>query len=216
LYIILFLEGIITFISPCLLPLLPVYVSYYAGGEAKKGKVLKNSLGFVLGFTVVFVALGAFAGAIGSFFLAHGRIVNLVTGGIVILIGLNFLGVVDLPIFRGRKGLQLAGAGGKVLTFPGAVAFGVVFSVAWMPCVSTFLGAALVRASQQGSVIEGMTMLFIFSMGLGLPFIICSLLIDQLKGAFAFIKRNYRFINILAGGLLVVMGILMMMGRLLI
>ena len=106
-YFISFLEGIITFISPCLLPMLPIYVSYFAGGEEERStsKTLKNALGFVLGFTIIFVLLGALAGTLGSFLKKHQIAVNMVTGLIVVFFGLNFLGVFKLNIFKGRSGL---------------------------------------------------------------------------------------------------------------
>lgn len=216
-YVLLFLEGIITFISPCLLPLLPVYVSYFAGGN-KDGdagstslKPLTNASGFVLGFTIVFVALGAFAGTIGGFLINYIRLVNVFAGLIVIIFGLNYLGVVNLRFFHTQK-FRFNWGNSKPSTFPSAIVFGIIFSIAWTPCVSTFLGAALLRAAGQGSTQEGMLMLFVYSMGLGLPFIISAVLIDKLKGAFGFIKNNYRTINIISGALLVLVGILMMFG----
>ena len=213
-YILLFLEGIITFISPCLLPMLPVYVSYFAGGNPEaptKRQPLTNAIGFVLGFTVVFVILGAFAGIIGRFLLNYSTVVNVVAGSVVVMIGLNYLGVLNLriiPSFASRRELIKI----RPLTFFSSILFGMMFSIFWTPCVSAFLGAALLRASQQGSMAEGMLMLFVFSMGLGLPFIVSAVLIDHLKDAFSFVKKHYKIINILSGGLLVLVGILMMTG----
>jgi len=204
-YVLLFLEGVITFISPCLLPMLPVYISYFAG---KKDRPLINAIGFVIGFTMVFVALGAFAGTVGGFLLEYGTIVNIVTGTIVVMLGLNYLGVLRLRLPTGGRRMQNL----KPLTFTSSIVFGMVFSIAWTPCVGAFLGSALLRASQQGSAIEGMFMLFVFSMGLGIPFVVSAVLINRLKGAFDFIKKYYRVINALAGGMLVIIGILMMTG----
>lgn len=209
-YLLLFLEGFITFVSPCFLPLLPIYVSYFAAGDAKGSAVFVKSLGFVLGFSIVFVALGAFAGAAGGFLSEHQRTVNIVSGLLVVLIGLNYLGIINISLVRRGSWLRAV----KILGFPSAVLFGMVFSVSWTPCAGAFLGAALLRASQQGSALEGMAMLFAFSGGLGVPLIICSVLLDRLKDAFAFIKRHYRVINIVSGGLLIVVGVLMMFGML--
>lgn len=211
-YFISFLEGIITFISPCLLPMLPIYVSYFAGGDDKRDtkKTLKNAFGFVLGFTVVFVALGALAGTLGSFLQTHKLAVNIVTGLIVIFFGLNFLGVFKLNIFKGIKN-PLAG---KTLGFFSSVLFGIIFSVGWTPCVGAFLGSALALASQQGETLTGILMLLTYSLGLGIPFIASALLIDKLKGAFGFIKKNYKIINYICGGLLILLGVLMMTGLL--
>lgn len=208
-YFIAFLEGIITFISPCLLPMLPIYVSYFAGGsERSTGKTLKNALGFVTGFTVLFVAMGALAGTLGSFLTRYQTIVNIITGLIVIFFGLNFLGVFRLNLFKGMKNSVDV----KNLGFFSSVLFGMVFSVGWTPCVGAFLGSALMLASQQGKVLTGVLMLLVYSLGLGIPFIVSALLIDKLKSAFDFIKRNYKIINTVSGTLLVIVGILMMTG----
>lgn len=211
-YLLSFLEGIITFISPCLLPMLPVYILYFAGGESGDGssrKTLANSLGFVLGFTLVFVILGALMAGIGSLFQEHQTVVNLVTGAVVVVFGLNFLGVLKISVLNGTHKLQHEV---KELGFFSAVLFGIVFSVGWTPCVGTFLGSALLLASQQGSVIQGVWMLLLYSMGLGIPFILSALLIDRLKGTFQFIKMHYRIINQICGSLLILVGIAMMTG----
>ena len=214
-YLISFLEGIITFISPCLLPMLPIYISYFAGGGQRTGaKTVKNALGFVLGFTVTFMAMGALAGTVGSFLRQYQTWVNLVSGLIVIFFGLNFLGVLKWNLFRGAAKFENTGSMG----FFSALLFGMIFSVGWTPCVGAFLGSALMLASQQGHVLEGMLMLFAFSMGLGIPFVISAVLIDYLKSAFTWIKKNYKIINIISGSLLVLIGIAMatgLMGRLL-
>ena len=210
-YMISFLEGIVTFISPCLLPMLPIYISYFAGGsERSTGKTLRCAFGFVLGFTAVFVAMGALAGTVGSFLIRYQTTVNIVLGGIVILFGLNYLGVLNLNIFRGLKG-EVKTAD---MNFWSALLFGVVFSVGWTPCVGVFLGSALMLASQQGSAMVGTLMLLSYSLGLGVPFLLSAVLIDQLKGTFAFIKRNYAVINKVCGILLIAVGVLMATGLL--
>ena len=207
-YIISFLEGIITFISPCLLPMLPVYVSYFAGGSQRSTRrTLTCALGFVLGFTAVFVAMGALAGTLGSFLARHQTAVNILCGLVIVLFGLNFLGVFSLPLFRGGTMARK-----ETMGFLSALLFGIVFSVGWTPCVGAFLGSALVMASQQGQVLAGMGMLLCYSLGLGLPFLLSAALIDKLKGTFDWVKRNYRIINTVSGSLLVVIGILMATG----
>ncbi|MGP1361651.1 MAG: cytochrome c biogenesis CcdA family protein [Candidatus Fimenecus sp.] len=210
-YFIAFLEGLITFISPCLLPMLPVYVSYFAGGtERSTKKTLKNSLGFVLGFTIVFVALGALAGSLGSFLQKYRLFMNILTGLIVIFFGLNFLGVFKLNIFKGiNKSVDKNNLG-----FFSSMLFGMIFSIGWTPCVGAFLGSALALASQQGKVVTGIIMLMAYSLGLGVPFVLSAVLIDKLKSTFNFIKKNYKIINIISGGLLVLIGLLMMSGLL--
>ena len=210
-YLISFLEGIITFISPCLLPMLPIYISYFAGGgERTTAKTLKGAVGFVTGFTIVFVTLGALAGTVGSFLREYQTTVNIISGLIVIIFGLNFLGVFKLNIFKGnQRSVKTDNMG-----FFSAMLFGIIFSVGWTPCVGAFLGSALMLASQQGHIAEGMLMLLSYSLGLGIPFILSAVLIDYLKSAFNWIKRNYKIINLISGSLLVIIGIMMATGTL--
>lgn len=214
-YLISFLEGIITFLSPCLLPMLPIYLSYFAGGgQRTMKKTLTGAAGFVLGFTLVFMAMGALAGTLGSFLTRYSLWVNLVGGLIVILFGLNYMGVLRLNLFRGSRAMGKTGD----LGFFSAVVFGMVFSLGWTPCVGAFLGSALMLASQRGRVLEGMTMLLCYSLGLGLPFLFSAVLIDRLKGAINWIKAHYHIINKISGGLLVLVGAAMatgLLGRLL-
>ena len=215
-FVLLFLEGIITFVSPCLLPLLPLYVSYFAAGEPDRRRALANAAGFVCGFTLVFVTLGALAGTLGMLLVEHSVVVNIVAGLVVILLGLNFTGLINIRFLNRTVRVN---AEVKNLTFFSSVLFGIVFSVGWTPCVGAFLGSALMRASMQGETLIGGLMLLVYSLGLGIPFIASAVLIDRLKNAFDFIKRNHRIVNIVSGVLLIVIGILMatgLMGRLMI
>lgn len=209
-YLITFLEGIITFISPCLLPMLPVYALYFTGGgTGRRRDGVLNALGFVAGFTAVFVLLGAAAGGLGS--LLHFRyagLVNIVTGLVVVALGLGYLGLFRLPF----AGLAGRAAGGKKRGFFSSLLFGAVFSVGWTPCIGAFLGSAIMLAANEGSALGGMLLLLAYSLGLGVPFFLGALLIDRAKGAFDFIKKHYAVINRAAGALLVVLGILMMTG----
>ena len=214
-YVISFLEGIITFISPCLLPMLPIYISYFAGGgEGSVRKTLTGAVGFVLGFTAVFTALGALAGTVGGFLREYQTAVNLISGLVVMFFGLNFLGVFKVYLFRGsNRAVNTVNMG-----FFSSVLFGIVFSVGWTPCVGAFLGSALMLASQRGHVAEGMLMLLAYSLGLGIPFLLSAGLIGYLKSTFDWIKGHYRTINLISGGMLVLIGLLMatgMFGRLL-
>lgn len=210
-YVISFLEGIITFISPCLLPMLPIYISYFAGGEVHGGKkTLVNAMGFVTGFTLVFTTLGTLAGTAGGFLQSHQTAVNLISGLVVIAFGLNFLGVFQIRLFKGSRRTVNA----HEMGFFSALLFGVIFSLGWTPCVGAFLGSALMLASQQGNALVGMMMLLVYSLGLGVPFLLSAVLIDKLKSTFEWIKRNYQIINRLSGGFLIVIGLLMATGML--
>ncbi len=191
--------------------MLPLYLLYFAGskGESSTKKTLINAMGFVLGFTIFFVALGAFAGAVGGFLERHQLIVNIVTGAIVITFGLNYMGILKIPFLNGSSRLNKKM---ESLTFLSSVLFSMIFSIGWTPCVGAFLGSALMLAAQEGSILHGTLMLLVYSLGLGIPFILSAVLIDKLKGAFNFIKQHYRVVNIVCGSLLVVIGILMMTG----
>ena len=210
-YIISFLEGIITFISPCLLPMIPIYLTYFAGsGERTTKKTIIGALGFVTGFTLVFVAMGALAGSIGSLFTKHQNIVNIVCGLIVIFFGLNFMGLFKINLFKGMK----QSVNTDNMNFFSAMLFGIVFSLGWTPCVGAFLGSALMMASREGQALQGVLMLLCYSLGLGIPFLLSAVLIDSLKGAFTFVKKHYNIINFVSGCLLVIVGILMATGTL--
>lgn len=205
-YLITFLEGFISFISPCMLPMLPLYISYFAGGADKKHRTLLRSAAFVLGFTAVFTLLGVFSGAVGRFLSRYDTVVNIVCGALVIIFGLSYLEIIPLRFLRGVQNQQ------KVTGVVSAFLFGVVYSVSLTPCVGAFLGSALMLASTSGSVGTGALLLLCYSLGLGVPFLLSAVLIDKLRTAFNFIKRNYKIINLVCGIFLIVIGILMMFG----
>ena len=209
-FLITFLEGVVTFISPCLLPMLPIYVSYFAGGaEESPGRTARNALGFIAGFTLVFLALGAFAATLGGLLSRYHTAVNVIGGAIVVLFGLNYLGVFRLSLFRGSGPRQVGRLG-----FFSSLLFGLVFAVGWTPCVGAFLGSALLLASQQGSALRGLLLLLCYSAGLGIPFFLSAMLIGRLKTAFDWIKRHYDVINKVCGALLVLVGLFMATGQL--
>ena len=212
-YLISFLEGIITFISPCLLPMLPIYITFFAGGNAAENKyrALKNSLGFVAGFTFVFMLLGIFAGTAGKLLAEHQTAINIVSGVIVIIFGLNFMGLLKISFLNKTIKMKMATKAGSKGFFS-SMLFGIIFSVGWTPCVGAFLGSALILASQQGSAAKGILMLLCYSAGLGIPFVAAAVLIERLKGVFNFIKKNYKIINIISGVFLIIIGILMATG----
>lgn len=207
-YLLTFLEGLISFITPCVLPLIPVYVSYFSAGnsEGRTGRTLKNSLGFVTGFTLIFVIMGVFAGTVGSFLNTHTTAFNIITGLIVVLLALGFLGLYNLPFFKGLSAKE------RKTGFLPSFLFGTVFSVSLSPCIGAFLGTALMQASGEGNTLNGAIMLVFYSLGLGIPFILSALLLDKLKNAFDFLKKHMRKIEIISGSFLLIIGILMMTG----
>lgn len=206
-YVITFLEGIISFLSPCMLPMLPLYLSYFAGGtEEKRHHVLLRVLGFMLGFTLTFTALGLFAGSLGVFLMQYQTVVNVVGGAVVVLFGLSYLEVIRLPFFKGMsKGVQVESVFSAFL-------FGLIYSVSLTPCVGAFLGSALMLASTAGSALQGAVLLLTYSLGLGVPFLFSAVLLDRLNTAFRWVKQHYRVINLVCGGFLIVVGIAMMLG----
>jgi cytochrome c-type biogenesis protein len=216
-YLLSFLEGIISFISPCLLPMLPVYALYFAGSHDKRespgaARVLWNACAFVLGFTVVFLVLGAFAGALGSLLVRRQRLIQVLGGLVVVFFGLSYLGL--LPF--GKYWLAGLGARARVDVAGPLSAFllGLVFSLTWTPCAGAFLGSALVLAAARSSALQGMGMLLCYSAGLGIPFVIAALLIHQGKTGFLLLQRHLPLITKLSGGFLIIMGLLMAGGYL--
>lgn len=205
-YLITFLEGVISFVSPCMLPLLPVYLSYFAPGGEEKRSSLPRALAFVVGFTVVFCLLGLFAGALSALLVRYHRMVELVCGALVILFGLSYLDIIPLPFFKGM------GAARPVTGVLSAFLFGVIYSVSLTPCVGAFLGSALLLASTAGTALRGVLLLLCYSLGMGLPFLLSALLLEQLGAAFSFIKRHYAVINRCCGGLLILVGVAMACG----
>ncbi|HCQ90875.1 MAG TPA: cytochrome C biogenesis protein ResB, partial [Clostridium sp.] len=216
-YILLFLEGIITFISPCILPMIPIYVSYFAGGDIDnknyKNRALISSIAFVAGFTFVFTLLGVAAGTVGVIFNKYMRAINIVSGTIMVIFGLNYLGIINIGLLN--KSFKIDNpTGNKKSSIMSAVLFGMIFGIGWTPCVGPFLGSALMIASNSTNVFMGASMLLTYSLGLGIPFILSALLIDSLKTTFDFIKRNYKTINRISGVFLIIIGIMMMTGYL--
>lgn len=213
-YIILFLEGIITFISPCILPMVPIYISYFMGSDEEKNKnvALRNSIAFVLGFSILFTIFGALAGTFGSVINEYMKLFNVISGILLIIFGLNYIGILKIQLLQ--RTFKLKNNIGKKNGLVSSILFGMIFAVGWTPCVGPFLGSALMIAANSQYHMEGIFMLLTYSLGLGLPFILSALLIDSLKNTFSFIKKNYKIINIISGILLIIIGIMMMTGYL--
>ena len=201
-YLITFLEGIISFVSPCMLPMLPVYVLYFSGNQQNRTHTLANAGMFVLGFTLVFSAMGLFAGTLGSFLTAYQNLVNLICGAVIILLGLSYLGVFQLSFLKGYSGAV------NITGIFSAFVFGLIYAVSLTPCIGVFLGSALMLASVSASAGKGLLLLVLYSVGLGIPFMISALLIEQMGNLFAVIKENYEKINKICGIFLILVGIL--------
>ena len=204
-YVFTFIEGIASFISPCLLPMLPIYISYFIGEDDKKTKkAILNSIGFVLGFTVVFLILSIFASSIGGVLSHYIKYVKIVFGILIILLGLNYMEILNLKLVNKSR---VVNNNTKDLNFIKSILFGILFSISWTPCIGTFLSSALLLIAKQQDFVKGLILILLYSIGLGIPFVVSVILIEKLKNAFAFIKKHYNKIKIISGIILIVMGI---------
>lgn len=203
-YLITFIEGIASFISPCILPVIPVYISYFATESKSMKKSIINSIGFVCGFSIVFILLGVFAGSFGKFVHQYADYINILFGLFLIVIGLNYMGFIFVKFLNKSKGVNQKT---KNLTFITSVLFGIIFSLSWTPCVGAFLSSALILASTMGSVFKGAILLLIYSLGLAIPFIVTTLFLEKMKKTFEFIKKHYNVINKISGSILLLSGI---------
>lgn len=201
-----FLEGMISFISPCMLPMLPVYISYFSGNSGKRRNTLVNAVFFVIGFSLIFSVMGAMAGALGSFLYDHRPVLNIICGAVMILFGLSYLGCIRFMPYRGFSSEK------EITGVFSAFMFGVVYAFAVSPCVGVFLGSAIMLASAGGSVLYGVILLLVYSLGLGIPFILSALFLDAVLKGSRFIKERYETINKICGVLLIVLGILTAFG----
>jgi cytochrome c-type biogenesis protein len=205
-----FAAGLLSFVSPCVLPLLPVYLSFVSGvGVERLGsehrRLLWTSLLFVAGFTAVFVLLGAGAGGVGRLLIQYRRELTIVAGAFIALSGLVVAGVVRLPEPVLRVTPRRAGAGGAFLT-------GAALAVAWTPCVGYVLGAILSMAATSRSALSGSLLLLVYSLGLAVPFVVAALAFDWLSVRLDWVKRHYRGVQVVAGSIMFVFGVLMMFG----
>lgn len=195
-----FLEGLLSFLSPCMLPLLPVYLAYFATGEAGRARTAVRAAFFMLGFTMVFVTLGVIAGGAGAALSAYRREVEIASGIIVMIIALSFFGVFRLPSIGGSTAVKVRGVFSAFL-------FGVIFSLCLSPCVGAFLAAALLEAASEGGALSGGVKLAAYSAGLGVPMVLSALLVDKAKVALSFLRPRMRAVNFVCGTVLFVFGL---------
>jgi cytochrome c-type biogenesis protein len=206
------LAGLVSFFSPCVIPLLPGYLSYATGlsgadlEDAKRGRMLAGSLLFVLGFTSVFVALGALSGAFGSALITHRREITVVMGVLVILLGLGFVGLV--PWLQRDVRVHRVPAVGLAA----APLLGFLFGLGWTPCIGPTLGAILTLSINEATVARGAVLSGVYALGLGLPFIAAGLAYRRALGAFGFIRRHQAWVTRIGGLMLIVVGVLLVTG----
>ncbi len=214
--------GVLSFASPCCLPLVPAYLSYITGVSvdqfaqeqisAQRKQIIFSAMAFVLGLALVFTLLGASASVIGQVLLEYQDWVARIAGIIIVIFGLQMLGVLRFGWLEQEKRLDFTRR--RAPGYVGALLMGSAFGVGWTPCVGPFLGLVLGLASQADTVLTGMTLLFIYALGLGLPFVLAALLIGQLMGVLTRIKHHMRTLTYASGGLLIVMGLLVFSNQL--
>jgi len=206
--------GILSFLSPCVLPIVPPYLAFMAGTsiEGARGsdhRVLRAAFCFVLGLSTVFLILGLAASALGRVFLAYQHQMGLIAGIVIIVFGLNFLGLLRIPFLaRDLRFEARAGAG----TALGAYVFGLAFAFGWTPCIGPVLGAILALAAQGGSAGRGLALMGAYAFGLGLPFLVTALFLGRAVGLMAGLKRHMATVERVIGVLLVAVGVLMLTG----
>ncbi len=213
--------GIVSFLSPCVLPLVPGYVSMLSGASIEELKdsagaellrrVLRNSLAFVVGFTLVFVILGASATWVGKFLLARRMIFNIIAGVVVIVFGLHLTGLVKIP-FLYREARLDTGAPKRGLG--GAFLMGFAFAFGWTPCIGPILAAILTLAAQRQTVFQGMFLLAIYSAGLAIPFLITSVGLSSFLKFYKGFRRHLQVVEVASGVLLIALGTLMAINKL--
>ena len=223
--------GLLSFISPCVLPLIPGYLSYISGlsldemrgtavvagggtvAVARTGarrQVIVSSLAFILGFSLVFVSLGAAASAIGQFLAQRQELFNRIAGAVIIIFGLHTMGVLRIEWLYQEKRLHTSRKPAGVV---GAGLVGVAFAFGWTPCIGPILAGILALASSQETVGQGIQLLAVYSLGLGVPFMATALMIDRFFGAMGRIRKHYHTIELVSGALLIIIGMLIFTNR---
>lgn len=200
-----FLEGIASFISPCVLPMLPIYISYFAGKEdSKTSRALLNSVGFVIGNTIIFILFAIIASYAGALALGIQKYIKILFGVVIIILGLNYMGILKIKFLNKEIKIKK-----KIddFTFFKTILFGMMFSISWTPCIGSFLGSALLLIANKQNILQGILLMLVYSIGFGIPFIISAVLIEKLKNFYNLIKKNYKTIKIISGVILIVMGV---------
>lgn len=204
-FVMTFLEGIASFVSPCILPLIPIYISYFAGKEEKKtSRAVINAIGFVIGFTIVFTLMAIATNKLGNILYDSQKYMRIVFGVLAIIMGLTYMDVLKFNIFSKFKRFEM---NTDNLNFIKSVVFGMLFSISMTPCLGIFLTSALLLVASGTGFYKGLLLIITFSLGLGIPFIISAFLIEKLKSVFNFIKSHYNVVKIISGAILIVMGL---------
>jgi cytochrome c-type biogenesis protein len=215
-YLAAFVGGFLSFVSPCVLPLIPGYLSFVSGVSmeefrsgtattASRRRLLFTSLAFVAGFSLVFIALGASASAIGEFLMSRLPLLGKVAGVLIIIFGMHTMGVFRLRWLDTEKRVQTQR---KPAGLMGAMLVGIAFAFGWTPCIGPILGTILVLAGRKETISEGIALLTVYSAGLGIPFLLTSLAVNRFFSASARIRKHYHAIEVASGVLLITIGVL--------
>jgi len=232
--LLLFLEGLLAFVSPCILPMLPVYFLYLSGESITKAddskpdplipeadatvhpvrrprnrRLVVNTLFFVLGFTIVFLLLGATSTVIGQALISHKVLWERIAGGVIILLGIHMTGLIRIPFLNREHRMSMGKRTAGILS---SFFLGIAFSFGWSPCLGPFLGSALLLSGRSSTLWEGMALLLVFSLGLAVPFLLASVLFEELTSVFMWFKRHMILVKIVSGSLLILLGLLMLLG----
>lgn len=216
--IVAFGAGMLSFVSPCVLPLVPGYIGLITGvrpehadSTTSRARAIGTTGSFVTGFTIIFCLLGAGASAVGGWFLQHQTTLQRVAGALIIVFGLMIAGVAAIPALQRERRFHIDprrfGPAG-----PGLM--GMAFAFGWTPCIGPILGPILTLAATKDTVWSGVSLLFFYSLGLGVPFLLSALLLDQMASTFGWIKRHYKLINGVAGTTMIVFGVVLLSGNL--
>lgn len=203
--------GVLSFSSPCTLPLVPGYLGYLSGVSSRRGRALGAAALFVLGFSLVFTALGAGASSVGALLAGHRVLLDRVAGALIVFLGLLVMGLIRVPLLmrEGRPLLEHVRPGPS-----GALLLGIAFAVGWTPCVGPVLGAILSLAITQATALAGASLLLLYSLGLGLPFLAAAVCLERFRSVSNWLRRHAVIIDVVGGGLLVGMGVLVFLDRL--
>ncbi|MCG8540531.1 MAG: cytochrome c biogenesis protein CcdA [Clostridia bacterium] len=210
--IVVFFQGMASFLSPCILPLMPIYLSYLTGGSledieagAQRKAILINSLGFLLGLSLVFTMLGATATALGRFLLFNNNIIRKVGGIVVIVFGIHHIGIINLNFLNMERKFRFHG---KTPKFINSVILGMAFSFGWSPCIGPILGSVLMMAANLENYVKGIYLLMVYSLGFSVPFIITAMFLNIILQRITNLDRYLKIIKVVSGILLIIMGIL--------
>lgn len=185
--------------------MLPIYISYFAGkDENNLKKTVINSCGFVLGFTFVFIILAIFASTLGSLIASKMKYIKVIFGIIIIILGLNYMDLLKIAFLNKTKGIN---SNLKNLNFIKSFLFGFIFSISWTPCIGAFLSSALLLVATHQDMFKGIVLMIVYSIGLGIPFVVSAILIEKLKSVFDFIKKHYDIVKKASGLVLIFMGL---------